>query len=363
MKLKAPKSVVLGVAFLAAPLSALAQTTAVVPLLPPASWHLVNSELLGLDIVREWGGDPVIEREYGVKSLIRHVYQYDNQAAEALFEEAADASSAYGLLTYYQTEAMSPEKGLELAVGGRAGSIMARGRYFIRVPRPDRQRSQLSDGEFHSLLAFIAATRPQPEAEAGLPAPLPQLGRVPGSEKYILGPEAARRILSALPVDLIGFSQNAEVKTATYVSGKDRARVVAIAYPTPQIARVRFGAMEHFLSLNQDHGPGSLYGKRRASFVFLFLDTGSQVSATRLMDQFDVSQHVVRNEKYQGDESIAVQLVKLVLANLVLVGILAGGAVLVGTLIFLSRKLAAKWFPESAWGRPEEGRIIRLNLS
>jgi len=362
VKLKAPKCVVLGVAFLAAPLAALAQKAAVVPLVPPASWRLVNSAPLGLDMVGEWGGDPVIEREYGVKSLIRRVYQYDNQAAEALFEEAADASSAYGLLTYYQNEAMIPEKGLELAVGP-AGSIMARGRYFIRVPRPARERSQLSDGEFHSLLAFIAATRPQSEAETSLPAPLPESGRVPGSEKYILGPEAARRILPALPADLIGFSQGAEVKTATYVSGKDRARVVAIAYPTPQIARVRFGAMEHFLSLNQDHGPGSLYGKRRASFVFLFSDAGAQGSASRLMNEFDVSQHVVRNEKYPGDESIAVQLVKLILANLVLVGILAGGATLVGTLIFISRKLAEKWFPESAWARPEEGRIIKLNLS
>lgn len=353
----------LSVVFLAAPLCSFGQTTSVVPLVPPASWRLVSSEPLGLDALREWGGDPAIEREYGVKSLIRRVYQYDNQGAEALFEEAADASSAYGLLTYYQTEAMSPEKNVELAVGNPAGSLMARGRYFIRVPRPDRQHSQLSDGEFRWLLAFIAGTRPRSEAEAGLPVPLPESGVVLGSEKYILGPEAARRILPTLPADLIGFSQGAEVKTASYLVGRSRTRVVAIAYPTPQIARVRFGAMEHFLSLNQDHGLGSLYGKRRGSFVFLFLGAGSPASATRLMDQFQVSEQVVRNEKYPGDESIAVQLVKLILGNLLLVGILAGGAVLVGTLIFLSRKLAAKWFPESAWGRPDEGRIIRLNLS
>jgi hypothetical protein len=39
-----------------------------------------------------------------------------------------------------------------------------------------------------------------------------------------------------------------------------------------------------------------------------------------------------------------------------------GFAFMGGVLIVLSRRVAAKWFPESPWGHPAEGSIITLNL-
>jgi hypothetical protein len=210
---------------------------------------------------------------------------------------------------------------------------------------------------------LVGGTRTPFDPQASLPAALPSAGLLPGSEKYLLGPEATRRTLAAFPVDLIGFSQGAEVEAAAYASEKNRATLIAISYPTPQIARVRFGAMEKFLAINHDQGARSLYGKRQGSFVFLVSDAASAASATSLIDRFKVSRSLSWDQKPPSKESIGVQLAKLVLANLALVGILVCFAVAGGVLVFFSRRLAAKWFPSSAWGHPETELIIRLNLS
>lgn len=360
---RSSRSIWLCAVFLAVPALALTQEPSAISLVPAADWRLAKTQVLGLDAVRERGGDPAIEREYGVKSLESRMYQLGEKVAEALIEETADASSAYGLLTFYRTEAMTSQKSMPLTVSAPGGCLMARGRYFIRITRSGGASSQLSDDEFRALLILVGGTRPPTEPQASLPTALPVTGLVPGSQKYIVGPEAARRTFTAFPTDLIGFSQGAEVQAATYMFGKERLTLMAIAYPTPQIARVRLGAMEHFLGINQGHGAGSLYGKRQGSFVFLVLGATSAASAGRLMDQFNVSQSVSWDKRYPGDESIWVQLAKLVLANLALVGILVALAILSGGLIFVSRRIAAKWFPSSRWGHPEEGTIIRLGLS
>ncbi len=337
------------------------QQRSVIPLVPAADWHLVNSQILDLTSVQKWGGDPAIEREYGVKSLEHKTYRLDDKVAEAIFEPALDVSSAYGLLTYYQTETMVPEKGMQLTMSGPAGALMGRGRFFIRVPRP--AASSLSANDFRALLIFLGGTRPSADDLANLPVALPTNGLIPGSVKYVLGLQAARRVLPFFRTDLIGFSQGAEAQIAGYTSRKLRITVLAITYPTPQIARVRFGAMENLIEVNRDHGPGSLYGKRMGSFVFLVLNSDSPATAGRLLDEFKISEQISWNERYPGDKPIALQMLELILANLIFVFLLVGFAVVGGVLIVVFRRMMGKWFPQSAWGQPDEGTIIRLKLS
>lgn len=345
----------------AAQADAWAQKPTVIPLVPAANWRLINSQAADLNSVRQWGGDPVIDREYGVKSAEVRSYQLEDQTVQALVEETSDASSAYGLLTYYQTEAMAPEKTMQLTLAGPEGALMARGRYFIRVSRPGG--GKLTENEFRALLIFLGGTRPSAQATARLPAPMPQSGMIPGSEKYLVGLEAARRVLPTFRTDLIGFPQGAEVQVASYQIGKARPTVVAINYPTPQIARVRFGAMERFLGINQDRGQSSLFGKRLGSFVFLVLGAESATTAGKLMDEIQLSSSVSWDRRYPGEKPITMQVVELILANIALTLILVGAAIVGGILLFLSRMAAAKWFPDSPWGHPDEGTIIKLNLS
>jgi uncharacterized protein DUF6599 len=359
------------VAFLASRPVGEAQGPSVIPLVPAANWRPVSSEKLDVSSASRWGGDPAIDLEYGVASIEYRTYRLDNglegggQTAGVVIEEASDTSAAYGLLTYYQTESLRPEKGVQLTVAGPDLALMARGRVFIRFIKP--AGSHISADEFRALEIFVAGTRPSADAAASLPASLPAAGLVPGSEKYLLGTQAARRVLPSFRTDLIGFEQGAEVQVGSYVTGteapaKSRSTVLSITYPTPQIARERYSLMEKTLGINQERGRESLYAKRNGSFVFLVINGGSKAAAARLLNLFNVSEEISGIPRYPGKKSVVLQMLELILANLLLVVLLVGLAILGGVLIVLSRRMARKWFPNSEWGSPEGDRLITLNL-
>jgi hypothetical protein len=340
-----------------------AQDRSVVPLIPAANWRLVGSQKVELNAIGKWGGDPAIEQEYGVQSLTERTYQLDSHRAEAILEEAPDASSAYGLLTFYQDETMSPSKTIGLTVLGPRSALLARGRVFVRVARPDEY--PLSDSDFHALLIFIGGIRSASEAAVGLPAPLPAAGRVPCSEKYLLGPDAARRVLPSFPAELIGFSQGAEVQAATYLTGPgagSRTRLLLINYPNPQIARERFGSIASSLRLNQNQDSGSSYGTRQGALILVVLNSASKAAADALLSEYKVSEQVSWDQRYPGQESAVIQMARLVLGNMLLVLFLVIFAVVGGVLVFVFKRLSAKWFPEASWAHHDEGEIISLSL-
>ena len=351
-------------AFLSVLLAALslcfAQKPTVIPLVPAANWRQVDSQNRGVDEVRNYGGDPAIEREYGVKFLELRTYQLSNTRAEVLVEPASDATAAYGLLTCYITESMLPEKQIQLAFSYPDGALVARGRNFIRFLRG--KDSRLSDNDFRALLIFVGGTRPSSDALANLPVLMPTSGLLPGTGKYVLGPESARRALPSFRTGLFGFDQGAEVQMGDYQEGKVRSTVIAISYPTPQIARVRFGAMTDFLGINQHRGASPLYGRREGSFIFLVLNADAATTAAKLMDQFKVAQGVSWDRPYPGDKPFTLQVVELLLANFALILILLGIAVVGGLLVFVSKRVAARFFPDWDWGQPDAEILIRLNL-
>jgi len=250
-----------------------------------------------------------------------------------------------------------------LTVLGSRSALMARGRVFVRVARPDDY--PLSDSDFHALLIFIGGMRSASVATIGLPAPLPQGGRVPCSEKYVLGPEAARRVLPSFPAELIGFAQGAEVQVANYSGGpaeRPHIRLLLISYPNPQISRERYATIERSFRLNQDRGAESVYGTRRGAFILVVLNSPSRVKAKTLLDEFNVSQQVSWDQRPPEQESIVVQMAKLVLGNMLLVLILVGFALGGGALMFVFKRLTARWFPQSSWVDPDGGHIITLRL-
>jgi hypothetical protein len=147
------------------------QKPTMIRLVPAANWTQGSSETLGVEALRDYGGDPAIEREYGVQALEHRAYQLGSARAEVIVEPASDTSAAYGLLTYYRRELMAPEKGIQLALSDPEGALMARGRNFIRFQRPKRPR--ITDDEFRALLILVGGTRPSFQALANLPPPLP----------------------------------------------------------------------------------------------------------------------------------------------------------------------------------------------
>jgi hypothetical protein len=331
-----------------------------IPVVPAADWRQAESQPSPLAAVSKYGGEPAVEHEYGVKALELRTYRLGKTRTQVVVEPTPDAISAYGLLTFYQTSAMTPEKGIQLAVGDANQTLMARGSNFIRFLRSPE--SSLSENEYQALLVFVGGSKPSASTMQDLPRPMPPKGLVPGSEKYLLGLEAAKRVLPSFRTDLIGFEQSAEVQMGQYQTGKGTSTLLSIEYPTPQIARVRFGALTNFLGLNQDKGADSVYGKRHHSYVFLVLNAGNAPTASALMDQFDVTESISWDQKYNPERTFTLQLVHMILAIFLLTAFLIGGCIVAGVLFFLSRRFAAKFFPDSQWGHPDDDQLIRLNL-
>ena len=88
----------------------------------------------------------------------------------------------------------------------------------------------------------------------------------------------------------------------------------------------------------------------------------NQADATKLLDQFKVTDQLSWDEKYPGDKTVGRQFFELILGNVLLSLGLAGAGVAGGLLLVFSRRVAARFFPTWQWGHPEGDHLIRLNL-
>lgn len=341
------------------------QRPAAIALVPAADWRLVSSRTADVETVGQFGGDPAIDREYGVESLEIRSYELGGSIVEAVVEASPDPTTAYGLLTYYATGAIAMTWGQARAFVGPDAVLMAYGRYFFRIPRGSGAASKISENDLRALMFMLVRSHPMALQDVFLPIDsLPRKGLIAGTEKYLLGPEAARHVLPSFRTDLLGFSQGAEVQMGAYsAEGGGRATVLAITYPTPQMARARYGEIESILDLNQERDAHSVYGKRLGSFVIIVLGANSAVTAKTLTDAFTVSGGIVPNERYPGDKPITIQMMELIVNNLLFAMILAGVAMGGGFLVFILKRVARKFFPENEWVQADEGSLTVLRLS
>jgi len=334
-----------------------AQRTTVVNLASLPKWQVQNSRNVSLKDVRQWGVQPSVDREYGVTKVEIRTYSKDGQTIKTVVEKTPDPSSAYGLLTFYQNEAMKTVKGMKLAAIGPDQALMVRGAFFIRVERPPK----MSEDDFRSALIAIAGAAPSANSMALLPPSLPSERMIPGSHKYILGPLAMQRAVPSLPANLVNFKMGAELQAAEYHENGKPVTLVFISYPTSAIARKQYTAFEKSLAVNQKSGEGATYGKLQRSFVLLVQGAQTKVVAARLMSRLKIEQQVSWDQPPPG-KPVTVQMFHLIMGNILLVLLLVGMAVLAGALLFASRRFAARWFPHSEWAHGYEDSIIRLNL-
>jgi hypothetical protein len=96
--------------------------------------------------------------------------------------------------------------------------------------------------------------------------------------------------------------------------------------------------------------------------VFLVIHAGNPEAASALLDRFQVTEGVSWDQRYVSERTFTLQLIHMILAIFLLTAILIGACIAAGVLFFLSRRIAAKFFPESQWGRTDEDQLIRLNL-
>ncbi len=335
-----------------------AQQPTFIRLEPLRAWQLVSARPLSLQQAERWDSIPAVDREYGVEKAELDAYEHNGITMDALIEKAADPSAAYGLFTFYQTASMRPERKIDLAAGNSRAALMTRGVNFVRLLVP--AGSKASETDIRSLLVQLGGSKPAAETSAWLPPSLPSEGLLAGSQKYLLGPQAAQRALPSLQTQWLGFNAGAEVESAEYVRHGVQLTFLIISYPTPQLARLHFKTLENKLGVN--HAP-TWRGKRTGAFVFLVQSSPARPAlAESLMNQMQVKQWVTWDQKLPRGRPIDLQVVDLIMSNVALVLILAGLAVATGVLMVILRRLLPRWFPRSEWAQQGDAWFIQLNL-
>jgi hypothetical protein len=330
----------------------------VVTIVPSFDWQLENSATADPSVLARWGADPAIEREYGVKTITARTYGFGGHTADVLMEEASDPSAAYGLWTFYRTPEMTPVRGALLTVAGPGKALLARGVMFIRISL--RAQETLPEAEDRALLKSVGGPLPSARAFDQLPPSLPSHELIRGSEKYILGPVAAARELPSFPTNLFGFDEGAEVQAAQYsVGGTGALTLAAISYPTPQIAGAALDTITK--ALGQD--PGSKISvRRRDTYVLMVANAPSRSVADRFLDQFKVEKVISTDPTVADAGNDVTALMRLLIANGIFIIALSGLSLAGGILVFVSKRLARKWFADSVLVQGEQGGMILLNL-
>jgi hypothetical protein len=162
-----------------------------------------------------------------------------------------------------------------------------------------------SDSDLTTLAGMLRGKsdrRPYPH----IPNYLPQAGLIPGSERYVLGPQALAQSFPGAPAsaDWLGFDKSAEGIVARYhLPGKpkDQEVVLLIAlYPTQQIAADKYNGLGKWLALNTEPGQANgrplVFGTRNASLVALLSGIDSQPEAAQFLSQIQYGSEVTWNE-------------------------------------------------------------------
>jgi hypothetical protein len=162
-------------------------------------------------------------------------------------------------------------------------TILASANYFIQLTGPVPPAK---------LTAFLQALPKR--HDSSLPAILtfvPRRNLVPGSARYVLGPESLRNFAAPLAGVQPGFSDGVEAQVADYKIGSAEAlHLVHLAifyYPTPEMARLHIARFKQV--------PG-VHAKRSGVLVALVFGASSDQQANSLLSQIEYEAKVTWND-------------------------------------------------------------------
>ena len=194
---------------------------------------------------------------------------------------------------------------------------------------------------------------------------LPDKDRSPLTERYALGPLGFRKAATdleradaALLADVAGFHSGAEAMFARYESAKNRALVVLIEYPTPQLAELHLRHLQRALSADKKSGSSV---ERKGSLLSIVLGPTSAAYAEKLRGSVNYETEVTWNEPSTTatDPPITSTLVKIIIATMVLMVM----ALVLGIAFGGVRIITKRLFPGKVFDRPARMEVLQLGLS
>ncbi|MGO9405310.1 MAG: DUF6599 family protein [Terriglobales bacterium] len=319
-------------------------------------------------------GDPAVAdavnapvlKEFSFQRLEKAAYTRDDGrnlvVKAAVF---ADASSAYGAFTFYNSAEMAEEN-----IGGQAAFLNNRVLFY--------QGNVLVDAVFDKMsvmsasqLRVLAGLLPQSEGNNGsppsLPAYLPKRALQTNTTKYILGPVTLDRVGSPLPSSLVDFKSGAEVVIGRYAASVGKATLMLIEYPTPQIAAERQRQIDASHQVTQQQPGvasivevGPFFAARSGPIIVIAAGPLSQSEARSLMSSISWEADVTWNENTYANKKD--NMANFLFNAIVLCGIVVGLAFVAGIAFGGLRVIVKRFFPDSIFDRREAMEFISLHL-
>jgi len=306
--------------------------------------------------------------ESGLESAETRAYSNGNAAMTVTTYRLHDPSGAYEAYTFFQEPKNSCPQSSELtpcSASVDASSDKTRvalvGNILITIDNAGSLTPEDLDALSKQINAKADKTPPPP-----IPIYLPTPGRIPGTEKYALGPAAFRTALSTLNrpeyralSNAAGFSSGAEAMFAQYQNKGDAAVVLLIDYPTPQLAGLHWKHLEQALPLAAKSDGTSI--ERKGTLLAIVLAPSSSPYAARLRDAVNYETQVTWNEPTHTitDPPITTVLAKIIIAT----GVFMLVAIVFGVAFGGVRVLLKNLFPGKVFDRPEQMDVLQLGLS
>jgi hypothetical protein len=299
--------------------------------------------------------------ESGAVRVEEHYYERAGSTEVAIRAfRLRDPSSAYEIYTSLQRPGMLPTNLGQAAAFDKDGVILQEGVLVIS------STANISKDDLNALLKAIedkSEKSPLPPVRTYLPAQ----GRVLGTERYALGPDALKAALDGLGqndtaglVEAAGFSSGAEAMVAKYSSrGKDSGVLVLLEYPTPQLAEQHIHHLDEVLPAPGKQGASAI--ERKGSLLAIVLSPSSPQFAKQLREDADYETHVTWNEASQTatDPPWSSVLAKIFIGT----GVFMVAAVVLGIAFGGVRVITKRLFPGKVFDRPGQIEILQLGLS
>ena len=168
--------------------------------------------------------DKAVFQEYGFDAGESAQYTAGNRKLEITALRANDPTGAFAIYEWVR-----PAGGKAIAMGNRAvasgdSTFFQLGNYVIilRGDKPDEDPL----AAMLSVLPRFEQTAPPP-----LVRQMPAEGRIPNSERYILGPASLEKLAPSIPPSVAGFHNSAEAQLAQYAASGGRLTLVFVQLP------------------------------------------------------------------------------------------------------------------------------------
>ena len=345
---------VCGIALLSA--SSLSAQQKVVPkqILPKEfrSWHLTSCNSKSPDF-GFW-------KEAGLRNVNDCEYVADGKTVNVQLAQYNDPSSAYEVFTSLLRTGMMPAKLGQVSAFDKDMVLILEGTFVLR------STANVSQDDLGALVKAVDA-QSEKSPLPPLRTYLPIAGRVVGTERYALGPEALQVALHGLGiadteglVKAAGFTSGAEAMVARYSDpGKGSGILLLLEYPTPQLAEQHIHHLDEVLPAAAKQA-GTVI-ERKGSLLSMVLAPSSVEYAKSLRDAVNYETQVTWNEASQAatDPPITSTLVKIIMGT----GVFMVAAVVLGIAFGGVRVVTKKFFPGKVFDRPNQMEVLQLGLS